>query len=189
MTLLHAGGKFDHVELQGLGRSARRRRLGRQRALRLAEAGDPPRRQGLLPGVRRGDPGDRVQADIGVTERRGTKITFQPDSEIFKNTEFSFEMLDPEAARARRTSTAASRSPSATSAADKAHEFKFEGGIAPVRRRPQRDQDAGARQADRGPGRGRRDAGRHRDAVERLLLRSRSTASRTTSRTTTAART
>ena len=51
MTVLHAGGKFGGDGLQGLGRSARRRRLGRQRALRLAQARDPPRRQGLLPGV------------------------------------------------------------------------------------------------------------------------------------------
>ena len=51
MTVLHAGGKFDHGELQGLRRSARRRRLRRQRAVRVAQARDPARRQGLLPGV------------------------------------------------------------------------------------------------------------------------------------------
>ena len=37
--------------LQGLRRPARRRRLGRQRALRTAARGDPPRRPRLLAGV------------------------------------------------------------------------------------------------------------------------------------------
>jgi hypothetical protein len=51
MTQLHAGGKFNQNELQGLGRPARRRRLGGQRAVGVAEAGDQARRQDLVPGV------------------------------------------------------------------------------------------------------------------------------------------
>jgi hypothetical protein len=34
-----------------------------------------------------------VLAAIAVSERSGTKVTFKPDSEIFKGTEFSFEIL------------------------------------------------------------------------------------------------
>ena len=63
MTVLHAGGKFGGAGLQSLGRPARRRRVSGQRAERLAQARDPPRGQGLLPGVLARHPGDRVQAD------------------------------------------------------------------------------------------------------------------------------
>ena len=44
MTQLHAGGKVRPEFLQGVGRPARRRRLGGQRAVGLAEAEDPPQR-------------------------------------------------------------------------------------------------------------------------------------------------
>ena len=53
MTQLHAGGKFDQQFLQGLRRPARRRRLGGERALDLAQAHDLARRQGALHGIPR----------------------------------------------------------------------------------------------------------------------------------------
>ena len=43
------GRQVRRQHLQGLGRSARRRRLGGERALRAARARDPARRQGLAP--------------------------------------------------------------------------------------------------------------------------------------------
>ena len=43
LTVLHAGGKFDGSRLQGIRRSARRRLIGRKRAVRLA-GGRGPRR-------------------------------------------------------------------------------------------------------------------------------------------------
>ena len=48
MTQLHAGGKFDQNTLQGLGRPARRRRVGRQRAVGLAGAAGLAQRQRTL---------------------------------------------------------------------------------------------------------------------------------------------
>ena len=47
LTVLHAGGKFEHIGLQGVRRPARRRRVGRQRAGRVAGRRDPSRRLGL----------------------------------------------------------------------------------------------------------------------------------------------
>ena len=80
--------------LQGLGRPPRRRRVRGQRAVRLAQARDPARRQGLLPGVRRRRSRSIELKQTGVTDRRGTKITFHPDPTIFKNVlEFSFDTL------------------------------------------------------------------------------------------------
>ena len=81
------------LELQGLGRSARRRRLGGQRAvatwLKLEI-----KRDGKIwyQEYRRGDPVTGLDA-IGVTDKTGTKVTFHPDPEIFKGTEFSFDIL------------------------------------------------------------------------------------------------
>jgi DNA gyrase subunit B len=79
--------------LQGLGRSARRRHLGGERALRVAEHHRQARRQGprdrLRP--RRQDPGAR-----GGREPRkdtGTSLTFKPDHEIFPELVYSFDTL------------------------------------------------------------------------------------------------
>ena len=51
MTELHAGGKFDQNSLQGFRRPARRRRVGGQRAVRVAEAQDLAQRQDAPDGV------------------------------------------------------------------------------------------------------------------------------------------
>ena len=52
MTTLHAGGKFGGRRLQGLGRAARRGRVGRERAVVAPGARGRPRRPHLPPGVR-----------------------------------------------------------------------------------------------------------------------------------------
>ena len=65
LTKLHAGGKFGGERLQGLRRPARRRRLRRQRALRVARRRGPPRRQGLPPGVRARRPAGRRWQVVG----------------------------------------------------------------------------------------------------------------------------
>src|SRR4029078_8271998 len=77
---------------------------------------------------RRGDPATTLTA-IGVSERSGTNVTFKPDSQIFKGTEFSFEILTQ---RLRELSYL-NRGLAITirdERTDKAHEFKFSGGIA-----------------------------------------------------------
>ena len=149
MTVLHAGGKFDHGELQGLRRPARRRRVGRQRAVRVAEARDPARRQGLLPGVpaRRSRPPSSSRS--ASPSGRGTKITFKPDPEIFKDVPSSASsMLAQRLRELSYLNRGLHDRRSATSAADKSHEFKFEGGIAQFVADLNTSKTVGARQAD-----------------------------------------
>ena len=76
---------------------------------------------------RRGDPATGLNA-IGESKKTGTKVTFKPDPEIFKGTEFSFEILTQrlkELSYLNRGLTITIRD----ERADKAHEFNFEGGI------------------------------------------------------------
>jgi len=92
LTKLHAGGKFDHGAykvsggLHGVGVSV---------VNALSETLDVEiRHEGKVYAQRyhRGDP----EADIhetGVTEERGTRVTFKPDPLIFETTVFSFDIL------------------------------------------------------------------------------------------------
>ena len=80
-------------QLQGVGRSARRRRVGGERAVRTARSGDLARRQRLPADLRTRRRRRRRCRHTGVTERRGTKVTFKPDTQIFETTEYSFDIL------------------------------------------------------------------------------------------------
>ena len=62
--------------LQGFRRPARRRRLGRQRAVRAAPARDPPRGQGLDPGLRARR--SRRATSQGGSKKTGTTVSFLP---------------------------------------------------------------------------------------------------------------
>ena len=88
--------------LQGLRRPARRRRLGRQRALGVADRRGAPRRQGLPAGVRArraaGRHGGRRRGRRRTTPAR--TIDFLPDAEIFD---------DASTSRSRRSSSACAR--------------------------------------------------------------------------------
>ena len=92
MTVLHAGGKFDHSSysvsagLHGVGVSA----VNAVSEWLKMEI----RREGKVwfQEYRKGAPLDRLSA-IGETKHSGTKISFKPDSEIFTNTEYSFDVL------------------------------------------------------------------------------------------------
>jgi len=92
MTMLHAGGKFDHASyavsagLHGVGVSA----VNAVSEWLKMEI----RREGKVwfQEYRKGAPVDRL-APIGETSHSGTKITFRPDPEVFTNTEFSFDIL------------------------------------------------------------------------------------------------
>ena len=93
LTVLHAGGKFENDSLQGVRRPARRRRVGRQRAVGVARARDLAQRPGAPAALRARHADRRPRTSPARTEKRGTKITFKPDAQIFETTEFSFETL------------------------------------------------------------------------------------------------
>jgi DNA gyrase subunit B len=92
MTVLHAGGKFDHSSykvsagLHGVGVSAVNA-VSEWFKLEIRREGHVWYQE-----YRRGVPQSPVKA-IGDTDRTGTKQTFKPDTQIFSNTEFSFDVL------------------------------------------------------------------------------------------------
>ena len=143
LTMLHAGGKFDHTSLQGLRRPARRGRLGRQRPLRVARGRGPPRRQGLPPGVRARQRRQRAQRRRQDQEDRH-QGHLQARHEIFPDTMFSYEMLLTRlrelAFLNRRTSASASKD----ERDGREETFQFDRRHQGVRQVPQRRQRAAA---------------------------------------------
>jgi DNA gyrase subunit B len=127
MTMLHAGGKFNHSNykvsggLHGVGVSVVNA-LSEWLKLEIKRDGKT-----FYQEYRRGDPVTTIAA-IGVSEKTGTKVTFKPDPEIFKGTEYSFETLTQrlrELSYLNRGLTITIRD----ERADKGHDFQFEGGI------------------------------------------------------------
>jgi len=92
MTKLHAGGKFDSNAykvsggLHGVGVSCVNF-LSESLLLEIWRDGATYEQE-----YKRGIPATKLEM-TGKTRRRGTKITFKPDSEIFDVTEFSFDKL------------------------------------------------------------------------------------------------
>jgi DNA gyrase subunit B len=127
LTKLHAGGKFDKGAykvsggLHGVGVSV---------VNALSEWLEMEvKRHGKVYAQRyvRGDPEAPVR-EIGVTDQRGTRITFKPDALIFETTDYSFDILS----QRLRELAFLNRGVHITILDErdqKSHEFVYEGGI------------------------------------------------------------
>src|ERR671912_627933 len=92
LTVLHAGGKFEQGAytvsggLHGVGISVVNA-LSEWLELEIWQDG-----QVFEQRYERGKPGAPLK-DTGITKRRGTKVRFRPDGQVFETLEFSFDIL------------------------------------------------------------------------------------------------
>src|SRR6187551_2807162 len=127
LTVLHAGGKFENSAykvsggLHGVGVSVVNA-LSERLDLEIWRNG-----QVYLQSYERGTPIKPLEV-TGTTQRRGTKVTFKADTQIFETTEYSFDTL------AQRLRELAFLNGGILITIDderdgKSHKFQYEGGI------------------------------------------------------------
>jgi DNA gyrase subunit B len=127
LTVLHAGGKFDNISykvsggLHGVGVSVVNA-LSERLELEIWRTG-----QVYQQSYERGKPMTDL-VSTGTTKRRGTKITFKADPQVFETIEFSFDTL------AQRLRELAFLNAGLTITLDderegKSHRFQYDGGI------------------------------------------------------------
>lgn len=128
LTKLHAGGKFDRGAykvsggLHGVGISVVNA-LSERLELEIKRGGKV-----YFQKYHRGDP-EEILKEIGISAERGTKVTFKPDTEIFGDREFSFDLLS------QRLRELAFLNPGLHIViederdTEKRHDFHYEGGI------------------------------------------------------------
>ena len=131
MTVLHAGGKFDNVELQGQRRPARRRRQRRQRRQRVAASSRSSAR------ARSGSRSTAAARRSRAARRRSARPTrpaprsrFKPDTRSSPITEYSYDILASRLRELAFLNAGLVDPPRATSAATVASEtYEYKGGI------------------------------------------------------------
>ena len=127
LTVLHAGGKFDNDSykvsggLHGVGVSVVNA-LSERLDLEIWR-----NEQVYQQSYERGNPIGELEM-TGTTQRRGTKVTFKPDTQIFETTDYSFDTL------AQRLRELAFLNGGILITIDderdgKSHKFQYEGGI------------------------------------------------------------